>query len=494
MAYPTIAEKLFAKSAFGVKKEAVYRTFVTPDQFTPFTSNTIEYDPGLFSPPVIIGVRSTRIYNLSGDEKITGAVGAPLYSVNGLPMLAWSVGPDDTAGNGVFGTATAASGSAINASSSTSFAATGVTSIALTSIVGTFAVGQAILVSGSTDNSNLGYGPTFTPDVVLITAFSTPTVTCTATKFIHTGTITVTVVGSSLASGASSGAGTVTVTTGQGALFTTNDYVTIDVNGTTTTAESHKVTVAGDVLTLDSNLTHAHLTNAVVYHVATLGIVWHTILLGDVPSFTMEKNIADVQSLQFAGCRVGKMTLHAPMGNNACTMAADITGSALQIVDSPTAVVTNPSAPFIFKEASLSLFNVGRLESYNHQLVLDNQLKTTQTYSGQGLPAYVTATDLHINGTFDAIWDSFDDSTTGYFAHMKNGTEGDFNFTLQHPSDGSFVYWDLQKVRLSKDATAPTPANIAMQSLAFEARYAIESSTPSTIKLILGVPGVFTPY
>ncbi len=491
MSYPTIIEKLFSKSAFGVKRESTYRTFVTPDQFTPFTSCTVEYDPALFSPPVMIGVRSTHIYNLSGDEKIAGAVGAPLYSVNGIPLLVWSVGPDGSALNGIFGTAIVASGSTITAGSSTSFAAAAVVSITLTGIVGTFAVGQAILIVGSTDGI---LGPVQRPDVVAITAFSTPTVTCTATKFAHTGTIAITVVGSTVASGGAAAASTVTVTTGQGALFTTNDIVTIDANGTTTTAESKKATVAGDVLTVDTPFDFSHAASAVVYHVSTLGIFWHTVPLGDVPSFTMEKNIADTQSLQFAGCRIGKMTLHAPMGNNACTIAADIAGSALQIVDMPTTPVTSPSPPYIFKEASLSIFNVGRFESYNHQLVLDNSLKETRTYSGFGLPAYVTATDLHVNGTFDAIWDSFDDSTTGYFKKMKDGTEGDFNFTLQHASDGSFINWDCPKVRLSKDNTAPTPANIAMQSLAFEARLPLENTNPSTVTLTLGVPGIYAKY
>jgi hypothetical protein len=492
MPYPTIPEQLFSKSAFGVAKETTFRTPVTPTSFTPFSSCTLEYDPAIFSPPVMIGVRSTHIYNLSGDEKVSGAVGAPLYSVNGIPLLVASVGQDASSHNGVFGApALASAGTPGSAGSSTSFAAAGVTSITLTGITGTFAVGQTLLVRGSTDPID---GPVTVPDVVRVTAFSSPTLTVTPTARIHTGTITVSTVGSSAPGTEAALAATITVATGQGALFTTGDIVTIDANGSTTTAESRKVTVSGDVLTLDVPLTYSHAANAVVYHVGKLGLFWHTVPLGDVDSFTFEKNIANKESLQFAGSRVGKMTLHAPMGNNASTLAADIQASALAILPTPTAVVTDPNPPFTFKEASLNIFGVGRYESYNHQLVLDNGLKETRTYSGHGLPSYVTATDLHVTGSFDAIWDSFDDSTTGYFKKMQDGTEGDFNFTLQHPADGSFIYWDCPKVRLSKDNTAPTPANIAMQSLAFDARYAIESSSPSTITLILGVPGQYLPY
>jgi hypothetical protein len=489
--YPPFTEQLFSYSAIGVGKETTFRTPVTPTGFTPFTSNTMEFDPALFSPQTMIGVRSTQVYNLSGEQKAGGAVGAPLYAVNGVPLLGYSVGADAITAKGVYGVPQAASGTTANAGTSTSFAATGVTSIALTGIVGTFAVGQSVWITGTTDAAL--YGSLKIIEVVRVTAFSTPTLTVTATRYVHTGTVTVTVVGDSVASGGAALSSSVTVQTGHGAYFTNGDYITIDSNVTGTSESRHITGLAGDVITVDTAFVYSHAANATIYRANFAQPFLHTITLSAIPpSITVEKNVANVESLIFAGARVGKATLNAPMGNNACHAVYDIMASAISIQASPTAVTTDPSPPFIFKEATLSMFGTPRYDSFNAQIVLDNKLAQTWTYTGSGLPTFNTATDLEIMGKFDAVWKNFDDVTYGDYLNVINGTEGDFNLLLQHATDNSFIYMDLPAIKLSKPAVSPSPAKVAISNLTFRARYNL--STSSMITLVCGMVGVWLPF
>ncbi len=505
VSYPPFVEHLFSYSAWGVGKESAYRTPVTPTGFTPFSSNTMEFDPALFSPSSMIGTRSTHVYNLSGEEKAGGTVGAPLYSVNGIPLIIASVGSDGQAHNGVFGgiPALSSAGTPATTTSSSSFAAAGVTAITVASGTG-IAVGQALQISGSTDVDADGYVgiPNVLPDVVRVVSGSGTSWVTTATKYIHTGTITVKTVGAAIdTGGAASGQATINVITGLGALFTIGDILTVDINGASTTSECVKVTgITSDALTVttsmtgSANLAFSHLANALVYRSSLLVPFLHTVLIGNVNSFTCEKNIANVQSLVFAGSRVGKMTIDAPMGNNACKIQADIMASAIAIQDVPTSVSTDPSPPFIFKEARLHLFGTPRYEAYNASLSLDNFLKPTYTYTGSGLPTFLTATDLNITGKFDVVFDSLDDGTYGDYLNVINGTEGAFDLILQHASDASFIKFALPKVRLAKPAISPSPANVAITNLTFNARYALENANPSTIVLTVGVVGQWAPY
>lgn len=160
MAYPTIIEAAGALSATGIAKETTFGVPVLPSTFLPMTSNTMNVDPGWFSPELMMGVRDKQIYNLQGEEHNVGAVDGPLFPSNAMELLVASIGADNVVGAGITGTAgtgstTLASGPSAGASTITVGSATG------------FATGQVVQIDIN------GTGPVTTAECRKITVSGT---------------------------------------------------------------------------------------------------------------------------------------------------------------------------------------------------------------------------------------------------------------------------------------------------------------------------------
>jgi hypothetical protein len=197
----------------------------------------------------------------------------------------------------------------------------------------------------------------------------------------------------------------------------------------------------------------------------------HTISQANVlPSITVEKNIGDFQSLQFAGCRVGKFTLKVPTGNEAATITADVTGQSAAILNSPTAVAVVNEEPFVFAEATATIFGTARTEAYNCEVTIDNGLKVIHTYSGNRGPSFITPVTLHVNGTLDVVFDSLNDTTYGDYTKMIAGTEGALSIALAHPGGGGYgVTITTPQVVFSKYSTDLKISDVVLSSMSFEA-------------------------
>ena len=103
------------------------------------TGNSLDLDPGLFAPKVMMGQRDVNIFPLYGQYKNAGSLTAPLFPSNGATLIAASIGPDAAAGYGVVG-------SSPTSSTTTSAAVTaGATTVTVTSATG-YAVGNVIQV------------------------------------------------------------------------------------------------------------------------------------------------------------------------------------------------------------------------------------------------------------------------------------------------------------------------------------------------------------
>lgn len=288
--------------------------------------------------------------------------------------------------------------------------------------------------------------------------------------------------GSTTVSGAvSAGAGSITVASASG--FTTGQIVQIDVNGTgpTTTAECRKITVSGTTFTLDQPLTYGHSSGATV--IGVVGPYTHTIQQANtLPSLTIEKNIGGRQSLQFAGCRVSKFDLKAPVGNEPVTVAADMMGRSAAVLDTPSGISVTNELPFVFTEASVSFYGASRYESANLALSIDNGMKETYTYSGQHGPSFITPTSLHVSGTLDMVWSSFDDSIYGDFNRMYNQALGALAFTLAHPASGGSIAISVPQIALSKYANDLKSSDVIMSSLSWEGSLPLSGSSLYTIR------------
>jgi hypothetical protein len=383
MAYPTITERYGSLSATGIAKEVTFGTPVAATNWLPMTGNTMETDPGWFSPEVMEATRDLHVYNLYGQAHYTGSIDGPLFPDNAAELLTASVGADAQTGFGITGT-------------------TGV------------------------------------------------------------GTTT-------LNGGVSSGATTITVTSG--AVFTNNQIIQIDVNNpaTPTTAECVKITnIAVNVLTISPALTFNHLTGVTVKGV--VAPYTHTFVqTNSLASLTVEKNLGGYQSLQFAGCKVGKLSVKAPATNEAVSVTYDVTGRQAAILTTPTPVSIIADVPFVFAEATLTMFGNPRNDVSSVQIDVNNGLKETYTYSGQHGPSFITPVTVTASGTLTVVWSSLNDSTYGDYSTMQNGTIGALAWTATHPVSNEAVTITLPQIVLSKFANDVKMTDVIMSNLTFEA-------------------------
>lgn len=405
MAFPTITEKYGSLSATGLAKETTFGTPVVASTFLPMTGNTMEADPGWFSPPLMQGTRDLQVYNLYGEAKYTGAIDGPLFPSNAMELLVASIGADAIPGAGVTG--------------------------------------------------------------------STPTSSTT------------------LAAAVTSGTNAISLTSATG--YAVGSIVQVDVNGSgpVTTSEVRKIaTLTGTTGTVDTNWGYNHASGAAVS--AVVAPFTHTIAQQNtLPSLTVEKNLGGFQSLQFAGCKVGKFDLKAPTGNNPVTVTADMSGRSVAVLDSPTAISVVNENPFVFAEANLTIYSTLRTEVSNVGLTIDNGLKETYTYSNQHGPSFITPVTLHTSGAIDLVFDSLDDATYGDFNRMTNGTLGALQFSLVHPDSAGTITIDLPQIALSKYANDVKMSDVVMSNLTYEASK--DPTAGYTVRATI-VNNVYLPY
>lgn len=540
MAFPNITERSGAQSATGFSKESVFGTPVAATSYLPMMSNTLELDPGWFSPHVMQNNRALQIYNLYGEQKFTGAINGPLFPTMGIAFLLGSIGFDAQTGYGVTGTPNM---TASVTTTTTAAALIGTNTLTVTSATG-FAAGQTINVDtgllAETKRIVSVVSTTITVDSVFsqnhasgisVTTFGltstttsgstvvgATTVTLTsATGFatgqfievdtglnaetrritnVVTNTITVdaafniahgsgvpavTASTTTLSAPSIATATSVTVTSATG--ITQGTIIQIDTNSPTGgfTSEVRKVTnVASTTLTLDQALTYAHASGAVVTIVVTP--FTHTVLdAATLPSFTIEKNVGNFQSLQFAGTRIGKMDVKVPTGNSPADITADVTGRSVQILTTPSTPSYINENPYVFAEANLVFNGNQRTDIRNVNITIDNGLKPIYTYSGNRGPSFITPVTLHVSGSFEAVWSSFNDPTYGDFSQMQQGNLAALNVTLVHATTNNTVTLTINQVALNKFANDIKMEDVILSTMSFEATKPVTGAFQNTI-------------
>lgn len=478
MAYPTITEKYGSLSATGFAKETTFGTAVAANTFLPMASNTMEENPGWFSPHLMQGVRDLQIYNLYGEAKFSGTINGPIFPSNAMEVMSASIGADAIAGWGVYGTIATPTSTTSSVSTSA-----GATTITVTSATG-FATGQEIIVDTGMNQearkiSNVA-GSVITVADAFYFAHASGATVVTGTTTTTSGTVT---------------APTSTVTVTSAAGITTNSFVQIDVNSVSgvTTSEVRKVTnVVTNTLTLDSPLTFNHASGVQVILVTTP--YTHTLSeQNTLPSLTVEKNIGGFQSLQFAGCRVGKFDLKAPTGNTPVDLSVELAGRSVNVLNTPTAITIADELPFVFAEANLNIFGTLRTEVSNVSVGINNGLKETYTYSNAHGPSFITPVTLHTNGAIDLVFDSLNDATYGDFNRMANGTLGALQFSLVHPTNGGTISVFLPQIVLDKYANDIKMEDVVMSNLTYEATRPLSGNTQFTIQATV-TNSVYLPY
>ena len=478
MAYPTILEKYGSLSATGFAKEASFGTPVAATTFLPMMSNTMEEDPGWFSPHLMQGLRDLQVYNLQGEAKYSGTINGPIFPANAMAVMVASIGADSLAGYGVFGTIATPTSTTLSGNTSA-----GATTLTVTSATG-FATGQEVIIDTA------GF-----IEARKITNVAGSVITVAdALTFAHTSGVTVSTGTTTTTSGTITAPTTsVTVTSATG--ITNGSFVQIDVNSVSgvTTSEVRKVTnVVTNTLTLDSALTFNHASGVQVILVTDP----YTHIINQqntLPSLTVEKNAGGFQSLQFAGCRVNKFELKAPTGNAAVDASIELMGQSVTVLNNPTAVSVSTDVPFVFAEANLTMFGSLRTDVSNVSVQIENGVKETYTYSNFHGPSFLTPVTLHVSGAIDLVWSSFNDSTYGDFNRAHNQTVGSLQFTLVHPASGGTIAINLPQIVLSKFAQDIKMEDVILSNLSYEASRPLTGSQQYTIQATVQ-NAVYLPY
>ncbi len=304
--------------------EAVYGTPVLPQTFFPFSGNTVETDPGLFFPQVMVGSRDYQVFPLYGQEKNLGALDGPLFPTNGIMLLVAAIGTD--------------------------------------------------AVSGS------------------------------AAPYTHTVSQAVT-----------------------------------------------------------------------------------------IPSLTVEKNLGNYQSLQFAGAMVNKYTLKGQATDTEATFTADMIAQSVAILDSPSAVTLIDEEPFVFAEFDLQWAGGQLSQAGNFTLTIDNMIKPTYTFNGYHQLQFLTPEGLKANGSFDVVYDSLDSGAYDFFTQIETGVDAALSITLTHPStygppgypSGYSVKISMGNVRLAKEQIPPKFGEVIMETINFEAHRSLSASPSTTLSAVI---------
>lgn len=231
-------------------------------------------------------------------------------------------------------------------------------------------------------------------------------------------------------------------------------------------------------------------TNGIRYLVAAIGTdvvsgttptFTHTISEANIlPSMTVEKNIGNFESLQFAGTRVSKYSIKATAGNSPAEFTADLVAKSVAVLSTPTTVVVVNEEPFVFAEFTLTSGVNVLQQATNFQLDIDNVLKETYTFNQSSELQFLTPTALKVSGSFDVVFDDLTASTNNFFTQALAGTQASLSFKLAHPA-GNSVEFTMPLVTLSKTSQDTKPESVVMETINFEAMY----SAGSTISAIV---------
>lgn len=219
----------------------------------------------------------------------------------------------------------------------------------------------------------------------------------------------------------------------------------------------------------------------------------HTISQANLlPSVTIEQNIGGFQSLQYAGCRVGKMTLTAAAQNEPINVAYDMVGQSVAVLSSPTSVTIANEIPFVFAEGSISMFSNPRVDIASIKIDIDNGLKSTWTFDQEHGPGFITPTTLHVSGTVTVVWSSLTNATYGDYNTMINETLGSLVFTVAHPGGtGASLTITCPQVVFSKYGLDMKVGDVIMSNMTFEASKSLSSGY--TVQAVL-LNSVSTAY
>jgi len=265
------------------------------------------------------------------------------------------------------------------------------------------------------------------------------------------------------------GATTVTLTSATG--YTNGSFIQVDVNGTgpTTTAEVRKITnVSTNTLTLDTALVYAH-ANGAATKVVTAPFTHSITQANTLPSFTVEKNLGNFESLQFAGAKVNKFDLQVSNGNSEAACSVDLMAKSAAVLATPTAITVTNESPYVFAECTTSFNSQSITQTTSAEVTVENGLKDTYTFNASHNLQFLTPVTLKVSGKTDLVFTSLDDATWGYWTQMTAGTTGALSVALTHPASAGAVTLSMPKAVIRTSTDAVKMDDVIITTLNFDA-------------------------
>jgi hypothetical protein len=211
-------------------------------------------------------------------------------------------------------------------------------------------------------------------------------------------------------------------------------------------------------------------------------------------SLTVEKNLGGYQSLQFTGTRVGKYSIKATTGDTETEFTASFIGKDANVLDTPSSPITIVNEnPFVFAEASITLFGNLTAQVTAINIDIDNGLKPTYTFNQSHDLEFLSPLTRHITGSLTVVFDSLDDTDWGYYTKMIDGTYGALVADWTHADTGAELTVTLPKIFLTKYADDVKMDSIIMSTLDFEAVYDLTASPPHSISVLV-INAIATAY
>ena len=442
-----------------------------------------------------MGIRDVNVFALYGQRKNTGDVSAPFYATNGIQFLTASIGYDGGAtgaslsGYGIVPSSTTPTS---NSTTPTALIAAGATSVTLTSATGYVAGGYIQVDVNNTTTPTTSEIRKISTLVGSVVTFDSPL------NFAHASSAPLKYIAAAAATASITGSNAVTTS-----LITTASTTGV-VNGMVVTGNGVPVNttvvsfVANTSITVSNVITQAN-AGATFTLTGPAPQFVHTILQGNsLPSLTIEKNIGGVQSLTFAGSKIGKYNLKLAAGDTAAEFSASVISKSVAIKDvvTPISGIVNES-PFVFAEASLTFMGNTVAQVMSVGLDIENGLKPTYTFNNSHDLQFLTPLTRKITGQMEVVFTSLDDSDWGYYLKMQSQAQASLSLTLTHPATATggaeSLTITLPQVNISKYADGLKLEDVVLSTLDFEASYALGAAVPQTISASV-TNAVWLPY
>jgi hypothetical protein len=279
--------------------------------------------------------------------------------------------------------------------------------------------------------------------------------------------------------------------------------VQVDVNSGTTSAECRKISSGGGTttITLDQALNYAHASGVAVVPATnptgqTQPMFSHAIVQGNtLDSLTVEKIVGGYQSEMYVGCRVAKYNMKLAAGMTEAEFTADLMGKSASFQASPDAVSVANESPFVFAEATVTLFGTAIQIPTSIEIDINNAPKATYTFGQSHDPSYITPMARLISGKLDTVFTSLNDATYGYFQqyYTNSPMTGSLSLLLSHPSNAGSVTITLPTVNFKKLTDEIKLEDVVLQPLEYEARANLAASPISTISATI-VDSTYLPF